>query len=73
MLNDPSPASRPAIVGFMAGKQDKGRDARLEIRMTLEEKALLEQAASLGGEDLSTFVRRAALVEARILTAKLGR
>ena len=49
------------------------RIKELISKMTLEEKALLEQAASLGGEDLSTFVRRAALVEARILTAKLGR
>lgn len=64
--------SDPTILRPMAGKQDKRRDARLEIRMTPEERALLEQAAALGGEDLSTFVRRAALVEARVLTAKLG-
>lgn len=57
----------------MPGKPDKGRDARLEIRMTPEEKALIEQAAALGGEDVSTFVRRVALIEARVLLAKLAK
>lgn len=57
----------------MAGKVDKGRDARLEIRMTPDEKALIEAAATLGGEDVSTFVRRVALIEARVLTAKLAK
>jgi uncharacterized protein (DUF1778 family) len=55
----------------MAGKIDRGRDARLELRMTPEEKALIERAAALGGEDVSTFVRRVALLEARTLLARL--
>ena len=54
-----------------AGKPDRERDARLEIRMKPEEKALIERAASLGGEDTSQFARRVALIAARELTARL--
>jgi uncharacterized protein (DUF1778 family) len=61
----------PRTLSGMAGKIDRGRDARLELRLTPEEKALVEQAAALGGEDTSTFVRRVALIEARALLAKM--
>lgn len=57
----------------MAGKIDRGRDARLELRMTPEEKALVEQAAALGGEDTGSFVRRVALIEARAILARTQR
>lgn len=57
----------------MAGKPDRGRDARLELRMTPDEKDLLERAAQLGGEDTSTFARRVALIEARALIARVGK
>lgn len=67
----PAPASR--TLSPMAGKIDKGRDARLELRMTPEEKELLERAAQLGGEDTSTFARRVALIEARALIARVGK
>lgn len=72
-MEHPTLVPPPRTVAGMAGKPDKGRDARLEIRMTPEEKALIEQAAGLGGEDVSTFVRRVALIEARVLTAKLAK
>lgn len=68
----PAPASPRTLPG-MAGKIDKGRDARLELRMTPEEKELLERAAQLGGEDTSTFARRVALIEARALIARVGK
>lgn len=67
------PAADPhasRTVPIMAGKIDRGRDARLELRMTPEEKALIEQAAQLGGEDTSQFARRVALMEARALLAR---
>lgn len=60
-------------ISAMAGKPDRGRDARLELRMTPEEKELLERAAKLGGEDTSTFARRVALIEARALIARVGK
>ena len=53
-------------------KSDAGRDARLDLRLRHEEKATLERAAALGGEDVSSFVRRTALTEARLLLARLG-
>lgn len=46
------------------------RTARMELRLTPAEKALLRKAADVGGEDASSFVRRAALTEARALLAK---
>jgi uncharacterized protein (DUF1778 family) len=49
---------------------DKGRDARLELRLTPKEKADLTKAASIGGEDVSSFIRRVALTEARKLLEK---
>jgi uncharacterized protein (DUF1778 family) len=44
---------------------DQPRDARMALRLTAEEKSLVENAAAIGGEDASSFVRRAAIVEAR--------
>lgn len=41
----------------------------MELRMTADEKAILEEAAALGGEDTASFVRRASIVEARRLLA----
>lgn len=63
----------PRTLAGMAGKTDRGRDARLELRLTPEEKEVIERAAALGGEDTSTYVRRVALIEARTLLAKLPR
>ena len=54
-----------------AGKPDRERDARLEIRMKPAEKELIERAAALGGEDTSQFARRIAIVAARELIARL--
>lgn len=45
----------------------------MELRMTAEEKELVESAAALGSEDTSSFVRRAAIVEARRLLASVNR
>lgn len=67
------PATSPRTLPVMAGKIDRERHARLELRMTEEEKALLERAAKLGGEDTSQFVRRVALMEARLLESKLAK
>lgn len=61
----------PRTLAPMAGKPDRERDARLEIRMKPEEKALIEEAASLGGEDTSQFVRRVGIIAARELLARL--
>lgn len=55
----------------MMTRTSKDRTARLELRLTEEEKAILSEAAELGGEDTSTFVRRVAIVAARELLAKL--
>lgn len=69
-----TPASSPPSRTLPAmSKPDRGRLARLEVRMKPEEKAMIEQAAAYGGEDVSTFVRRVALVEARALLAKVGK
>ncbi len=70
-MNAPTPVGSPRTVTGMAGKIDKGRIARLELRMTPEERELIEQAAVLGGEDASGFVRRVALIEARTTLAKM--
>lgn len=48
-------------------RTNRGREARVEIRMTDAEKALLERAAALGGEDLSAYMRRVSLTDARRL------
>lgn len=73
-MNTSLAAHAPArTLPAMAGKIDRERHARLELRMTDEEKALLERAAKLGGEDTSQFVRRVALMEARLLEAKLAK
>ena len=37
----------------------------MELRLTTKEKELLARAARLGGENVSTFVRRVALAAAR--------
>lgn len=44
---------------------DKTSTERLALRLRPDDKALLEQAAAVHGEGVSTFVRRAALAEAR--------
>lgn len=44
-------------------------DARLDLRLNPQDKALLEQAAKLGGMRVSAFVRAAALREARDVLA----
>lgn len=73
-METPAPTSLASrTLSPMAGKIDRERHARLELRMTDEEKALLEQAAKLGGEDTSQFVRRVALIEARTLVARLAK
>lgn len=51
----------------------KPRDARINMRMSTEEKADVERVAELGGETLSSFMRRVAVVEARARLAKLVR
>ena len=62
---------RTRPLAAIAGKPDRGRDARLELRMTPEEKELIERASRLGGEDTSTFARRTALIEARMILARM--
>lgn len=54
-------------------KSDSDRIARMELRMKQEEKDIIERAASLGGEDTSSFVRRTALVEARSILSHARR
>lgn len=49
------------------------RARRIEIRVTEEERALEEAAASAHGETLSEFVRRAARVEAERVLAERTR
>ena len=44
----------------------------MALRLTPEEKALVENAAALGGEDASSFVRRAAIIEARRVAVYRG-
>ena len=50
---------------------DDDRSERMELRLTPREKALLRRAASLGGEDASSLLRRAGLVEARRIVARV--
>jgi uncharacterized protein (DUF1778 family) len=38
------------------GPHDKSRSARLEARISVEQKALLQQAATLSGRTLSEFI-----------------
>ena len=44
---------------------DDTNTERLHLRLKPEDKALIEKAAEHYGEGVSTFVRRAALAEAR--------
>lgn len=55
----------------MAAKSDKPRDERLELRLTADDKALIERAATLTGESVGSFTRRAAITEARVTIARL--
>lgn len=71
MQTAPTVPAVPRTLAPMAGKPDRERDARLEIRMKPEEKGLIEEAAALGGEDTSQFARRVALIAARELLARL--
>ena len=48
-----------------------GRTERIEMRLRAEEKRTIESAASVGGEDVSSFLRRAGLTEARRLLATM--
>ena len=45
------------------------KDLILHIRVTAEQKRILEQAANRAGADLSTYVRMTALERARAQTA----
>lgn len=56
-----------------ARRKDNPREARVELRMTVDEKADVERVASMGGETISAFMRRVAVVEARARIAKLSR
>ncbi len=54
----------------MNKQPDVPRDERLALRLTAEEKALIERAATACGDDISSLVRRASVIEAkRILKA----
>ena len=56
-----------------ARKLETPRDARLDPRLTADEKTIIERAADACGDDLSSLVRRAAVIEAkRILRAIEG-
>lgn len=48
-----------------------GRTERIEMRLRAEEKRTIEAAAGVGGEEVSSFLRRAGLTEARRLLATL--
>lgn len=48
-----------------------GRTERIEMRLRVEDKRAIESAASVGGEDVSSFLRRAGLTEARRLLATM--
>jgi uncharacterized protein (DUF1778 family) len=50
---------------MVARRRKKKRDANLNIRCTPEEKAELDKAAETAGSTTSSFVRMAALKEAR--------
>lgn len=43
------------------------RTARFALRLTTDERHLLQLAANVGGEDVSAFVRRMALSGARVI------
>lgn len=54
----------------MSKQPDVPRDERLALRLTAEEKSLIERAAAACGDDISSLVRRASVIEAkRILKA----
>lgn len=58
----------------MSKHNDTPRDARMDLRLTAEEKALIERAATACGDDISSLVRRASVIEAkRILNAVEGK
>lgn len=48
-----------------------GRTERIEMRLRAEEKRTIEAAAGVGGEEVSSFLRRAGLTEARRLLATM--
>lgn len=55
----------------VATTDEATRSERVEFRLRGDEKALMQQAAEMGGEDVSSFVRRVALTDARRLLAGL--
>lgn len=56
---------------YDAGVSDEDRTARKELRLTPKELRLLQRAADLGGEDVSSLLRRAGLIEAHRLVARV--
>lgn len=57
--------------GSGSAEGGEGRTERVELRLRTEEKRLLTSAAEVGGEDLSSFMRRAGLTEARRLLGSM--
>ena len=52
-------------------KGNVNRTARVEMRMTEEEKAMVERAAEVGDEDTSSYMRRIVLTESKALLARM--
>ena len=50
---------------------DPPRDERLALRLTTDEKAIIERASSACGEDVSSLVRRAAVIEAKRILKRI--
>ena len=49
------------------------REERFEMRLSAEEREVLERAAELGGETSSAFARRATVAAARAAVAKASK
>jgi len=62
---------------MVAGMAPTDRDAdlsptRVELRLKKADRDLLQQAADLVGDDIASFVRRTAMLEARRLLAEFS-
>lgn len=55
-----------------ANRPNRTRDRQLLVRMTDEEREVLDRAAELAGNPVSAFVRAAAIREARRVLRKEG-
>ena len=71
MNGDGEAPARTTRTIAMPNHPDPPRDERLALRLTADEKAIIERACASCGEDVSSLVRRAAVIEAKRILKRI--